>query len=205
MGWGSGGGGLGSGGVGWRSALTYGQGHDLELVAHELYHHALLQRRGAAAQHRSAAARHRQELVLQAPVQRVGQRPPVDHQAQPVHQERPRARRGGRGGGGGGVGGRAGERGQVEGGELLLLLLLVSLGGAVLGRGAAQELGLDVVQALLQQDGTGLLRDEGQRSRRGERSEVIHCKKKKGLPGLTNSLWQADKPTVPKQALMHLQ
>lgn len=83
-----------------RFLLTDGQSHDFQLIPHQLDHHALLQRRGAAAEHRPAAARHRQELILQALVQGVGQSPPVDHQAQPVHREGRGVR--GRGGGGGG-------------------------------------------------------------------------------------------------------
>lgn len=53
----------------------------------------------------------------------------------------------------------AGEQGQVEGAQLLLLLLLLLLSGAwVVGRWwPAEELGLDVVQALFKQPGAGLL------------------------------------------------
>lgn len=107
--------------------LTDGQSHDFQLVAHQLDHHALLQRRGSAAQHRAATARHRQELVLQAAVQGVGQGAAVDHQAQPVDggvRGRPVRRRR-----------RRRRRIDVEGGEV---------GMEGLGR-AAQEFGLDVV------------------------------------------------------------
>lgn len=67
--------------------LTYGQSHDLQLVPHQFDHHALLQWRGAAAEHRTAAPRDGQKLVLQTLIQGVGQGPPVNHQAQPVHHE----------------------------------------------------------------------------------------------------------------------
>lgn len=67
--------------------LTNGQSHDLQLVPHQFDHHALLQRRGAAAENCTAAPRHSQELILQALIQGVGQSPPVNYQAQPVHHE----------------------------------------------------------------------------------------------------------------------
>lgn len=60
--------------------LTYGQGHDMELGAHQLNHLALLQRRRPAANHRLALPAQREEvplqLILQGPVQRL-----------PVHDE----------------------------------------------------------------------------------------------------------------------
>lgn len=67
--------------------LTNGQSHDLQLVPHQFDHHALLQRRGTAAEHRPAAPRHRQKLILQTFIQSIGQSPPINYQAQPVHHE----------------------------------------------------------------------------------------------------------------------
>lgn len=126
------------------SSHTYGQSHDLQLVPHQFDYHALLQRRGAAAEHRTAAPCHSQELVLQTFVEGVGQSAPIDHQAETMHHEG-----GGLPGGGGGGCGRGGIR--VEGCEAGV----VGLGG-LLGS-AAEELGLEIVQTLLQQQGTRLL------------------------------------------------
>ena len=84
-------------GVDFKPERTDGEGHDLQFVAHQFDHHALLQRRGAAAEHRAAALSHGQELLLQTLIQSVGQRATVDHQADLVHH-----------GGGGWAGGRRG-------------------------------------------------------------------------------------------------
>ena len=67
--------------------LTYGQGHDSQIVPDQFHHSALLERCGAAAQHRAATTSNSQKLVLQALIQGIGQGPPINYQAQPVHQE----------------------------------------------------------------------------------------------------------------------
>lgn len=119
--------------------LTDCKSHDLQLVAHQFDHHALLQRGRSAAEHWPAAPCNSQELVLQTLIKGIGQSPSINYQAQRVHHE-------GRdvpGCGGGGI--------HVKGCKAAMVGF-----GSLICR-AAEEFGLEIVQTLFQQQGTRLL------------------------------------------------